>query len=140
MIKKSWCEMGNVKWEKCQMGFSRYLDSLNNSFCINEGEFWPRNEIKFFYNKDETINKKETHNENKNLPVFNQLIISEISNATILDIGEFSTLNNIKNLERIREPDEIFYSLIPLKNIKDKESYDFFLENNLIKGKNSPKI
>ena len=121
----------------CKKGYRKcgYLDSLNNPFCKNEGESCPINEIKFFYDKDGKINKIETHNENKNLPVFNQLIVSGIYNATILDIGEFFSLNNINNLERIREPDEIFYSLKLVKNIKYIKSYDFFLENNLIKGK-----
>jgi hypothetical protein len=125
------------KFKLCKKGYRKcgYLDSLNNPLCINEGEKCPINEITFFYNKDGKINKIETHNENKNLSVFNQLIVSEISNATILDIGEFFSLNNINNLKRIRKPDEIFYSLILFKNIKDIKSYDFFLENNLIKGK-----
>jgi len=121
----------------CKKGYRKcgYLDSLNNPFCSKEGESCPINEIKFFNNKNGKINKIETYNENKSLPVFNQLIVSGINNATILDIGEFFSLNNIDNLERIREPDEIFYSLKLVKNIQNIKSYEFFLENNLIKGK-----
>ena len=76
----------------CKSGYKKcgYLNSLNNPFCAKEREQCPINEITFFYNKDGKINKIETHNKNKNLPVFNQLIVSEISNATILDIGDFS--------------------------------------------------
>ena len=120
----------------CKKGYRKcgYLDSLNNPFYRNEGESCPINEIKFFYDNGK-IKKIETHNESKNLPVFNQLIVSGIYNATILDTGKFFSLNNINNLERIREPDEIFYSLKLVRNIKYIKSYDFFLENNLIKGK-----
>ena len=92
------------KFKLCKKGYRKcgYLDSLNNPLCINEGEKCPINEITFFYNKDGKINKIETHNENKNLSVFNQLIVSEISNATILDIGEFFSLKKGKIPEKYK--------------------------------------
>ena len=95
-----------------------YLDSLNNPFCAKEKENCPINEISFFYDKDGKINNIKTNNKNKNLTVFNQLIVSEITSATILDIGVFFTLNNINNPERKRKPDEIFYSLYHSKILK----------------------
>lgn len=122
----------------CKYGYKKcgYLDSLNNVFCINEKkkEICPINELFFLYGDDGKINKIKTNNKDKELPVFNQLIVSENEKATILDIGEFFTLDNINNPKRKRYPDEIFYSLRPFKYFRPIKTSEFFLENKLIKG------
>ena len=122
----------------CKHGYKKcgYLDSLNNVFCINEKkkEICPINELFFLFGDDGKINKIKTNNKDKELPVFNQLIVSENEKATILDIGEFFTLDNINNPKRKRYPDEIFYSLRPFKYFRPIKTSEFFLENKLIKG------
>lgn len=119
------------KYKKCG-----YLDSLNNPFCRRTNENCPINEISFSYGKDGIINKITTNNKRKDLPVFNQLIVSENENATIFDIGEFCYLNDdISDPERTRNNEEVLYSLLPLKNYSNINAIDFFKDNKLFKGK-----
>ncbi len=88
---------------------------------------------------DGKINNIITNNEKRNLPIINQIIVSEVHNSTIFDIGNFFTLNNKNISKRGRKPLEELFPLIPFKNFTPINSYEFFLENDIIKGKYSEK-